>query len=74
MMTIQYRYVKEVNLYENFNVDVLKTVMYLLYYADTYRVNWLVILIFSNVYTGLNIYNYFNDDGFEAIKVWIGLV
>ena len=66
MMTIQYRYVKEVNLYENFNVDVLKPIMYLLYYADTYRVNWLVILIFSIVYTGLNIHNYFNDDGVEA--------
>ena len=56
MMTIQYRYVKEVILYENFNIYVLKTVIYLLYYADTYRVNWLVILIFSIVYTGLNIH------------------
>jgi len=66
MMTIQYQYVKEVNLYENFNVYVLKPVIHLLYYADTYRVNWLVILIFSIVYTGLNIHNYFNDDGVEA--------
>ena len=64
MMTIQYRYVKEVNLYENFNVDVLKPVMYLLYYADTYRVNWLEFWYFR-LYIRVWIF-YFNDDGVEA--------